>query len=44
MFERMEDLTERKQKSTKEKIVECSLICVTIAVVLGMMALALIYL
>jgi hypothetical protein len=44
MFERMEDLTERKQKSTKEKIVECSLICMTIAAVLGMMVLALIYL
>jgi hypothetical protein len=44
MFERMEDLTGSKNKTKKEQIVECSLICVGIATVLGIMILALLFL
>jgi hypothetical protein len=44
MFERMEDLTGKKDQSKKEQIVECSLICVGIVIVLGIMILALLIL
>jgi hypothetical protein len=44
MFERMEDLTRNKNKTKKEQIVECSLICAGIAIVLGVMILALLIL
>jgi hypothetical protein len=44
MFEKMEDLIGRKKKTRKEQIVECSLICVGVAVGLGIMVLALILL
>ncbi len=44
MFEGMEELTGQKNKNKKEQIVECSLICVGIAVFLGIMVLALLFL
>lgn len=44
MFERMEDLTGKKNKTKKEQIVECSLICVGIVIFLGIMILALLIL
>ncbi|MFN8005783.1 MAG: hypothetical protein U0V70_01895 [Terriglobia bacterium] len=44
MFERMEELTKEENKSRREQVVEYSLICVGVLVVLGIMALALIFL
>ena len=44
MFEGMEELTGGKKKNRKDQIVECSLICAGIAVFLGIMVLALLFL